>query len=152
LLKMSNPTNLDIKDAACLHIVHIVQHPTSRPTQSMQTTMVNALKWNFAPLPAGRDVKSTWRSTQRRHHANEGRSGFEAGRVRGLGALGSLRSKKKLVAEKRQETHFLSNEAKRIRLRIMLSERPLGQESKLKMQRQQFSKSRIICRMLKSRD
>jgi len=35
-----------------------------------------------------------------------------AERVRALGALGSLRSKKKLAAEKRQETHFLSNEEK----------------------------------------
>jgi hypothetical protein len=32
--------------------------------------------------------------------------------VRALGALRSLRSKKKLAAEKRQETHFLSNEEK----------------------------------------
>jgi hypothetical protein len=33
-----------------------------------------------------------------------------AERVRALGALRSLRPKKKLAAEKRQETHFLSNE------------------------------------------
>jgi len=32
--------------------------------------------------------------------------------IRALGALRSLRSKKKLTAEKRQETHFLSNEEK----------------------------------------
>ena len=35
-----------------------------------------------------------------------------AERVRALGALRSLRSKKKLAAEKRQETHFLSNDEK----------------------------------------
>jgi len=35
-----------------------------------------------------------------------------AERVQALGALGSLRSKKKLAAEKRQETHYLSNEEK----------------------------------------
>jgi len=40
------------------------------------------------------------------------KSGLEAERVRALGALHSLRSKKQLVAEKRQETHFLSNEEK----------------------------------------
>jgi hypothetical protein len=33
-------------------------------------------------------------------------------RIRALGALRSLRSKKKLAAEKRRETHFLSNEEK----------------------------------------
>jgi len=110
---MSKRTNLDIKDAACLHIVHNFQHPTSGPTtKSTLTTMVNAPKKNFSPLPAGRYSKSTKRSTQRRHHANEGKSGLEAERVRALGALRSLRSKKKLAAEKRQETHFLSNEEK----------------------------------------
>jgi len=40
--------------------------------------MVNAQKKNFSPLPAGRNGKSTKRSTQRRHQANEGKSGFEA--------------------------------------------------------------------------
>jgi len=38
---------------------------------------------------------------------------LEAERVQALGALCSLRSKKKLSAEKRQETHFLSNEEKK---------------------------------------
>jgi len=74
--------------------------------------MVNAQKKNFSPLPAGRNGKSTKRSTQRRHQANEGKSGFEAERVRALGALRSLRSKKNLAAEKRWETHFLSNKEK----------------------------------------
>jgi hypothetical protein len=36
----------------------------------------------------------------------------EAERIRALGALRSLRSKKKFVAEKQQETHLLSNEEK----------------------------------------
>jgi hypothetical protein len=35
---------------------------------------------------------------------------LEAERVRALGALRNLRSKKKIEAEKRQETHFLTNE------------------------------------------
>ena len=72
--------------------------------------MVNAPKMNFSPLPAGKYGKSTKKSTRRRHQANEGKSGLVAERVRALGALRSLRSKKKLAAEKRQETHFLSNE------------------------------------------
>jgi len=74
--------------------------------------MVNAPKKNFSPLLASRYGKSTKRSTQRRHHANEAKSGLEAERVRALRALHSLRSKKKLAAEKRRETHFLSNEEK----------------------------------------
>jgi len=52
------------------------------------------------------------RSTQWRHQANEGKSGFEAERVRTVGALHSLRSQKKLAAEKRRETHILSNQEK----------------------------------------
>jgi len=72
--------------------------------------MVNALRKNFSPLPAGRNCNSTKRSTQQRHRANEGKSGLEAERVRALGALRSLRSEKKLAAEKRRATHFLSNE------------------------------------------
>jgi len=113
LLWMSKRTNLDIIDAACLHIVHILQHPTSRPTtKSMQTTMVNAPKKNFSPLPVGRYSKSTKWSTAQRQQGNEGKRGLEAERVRALGAWCSLRSKKKLVAEKRPETHFLSNEEK----------------------------------------
>jgi len=74
--------------------------------------MVNALEKDFLPLPAGRYGKSTEWSTQRRHQGNEGKSGMEAERVRALGALRSLRSKKKLAAEKRREMHFLSNEEK----------------------------------------
>jgi uncharacterized protein with WD repeat len=110
---MSKCTNFDIKDAACLHIVHNLQHPTSHPTtKSTELTMVNAPKKDFSPLPAGRYGKSRKWSTQRRHQANDGKSGLVAERVRVLGALRSLRSKKKLVAEKRRETHFLSNEEK----------------------------------------
>jgi len=107
---MSKRTNLDIEDAASLHIVHNLQHPICHPTT--KSTMVNAPKKNFSPLPAGRYRKSTKRSNQRRHHANQGKSGLEAERVRALGALRSLRSKKKLAAEKRRETHFLSHEDK----------------------------------------
>jgi len=74
--------------------------------------MVNALKKNFSPLPAGKYGELTKMSTHRRHHVNEGTSGLEAERVRALGALRSLRSRKKHLAEKRQETHFLSNDEK----------------------------------------
>jgi len=74
--------------------------------------MVNAAKKNFSPLPSTRYGISTKRSTQWRHQANEDKSGLEAERVRAVGALRSLRSKKKLAAEQRRETHFLSNEEK----------------------------------------
>jgi hypothetical protein len=72
--------------------------------------MVNALKNNFSRLPAGRYGKSKQRSTQRPHQANQGKSGLVAERIRALGALRSLKSKKKLAAEKPRETHFLCNE------------------------------------------
>jgi len=72
--------------------------------------MVNAPKKNVSPLPAGRNSNLTKRSTPRRHQANEGKSGFDAEGVRALGALRSLRSKKKLAAEEQRETHFLSTE------------------------------------------
>jgi len=72
--------------------------------------MVNALKKNFSPLPAGKYGQLTKKSTLRRHHANEGNSRLDPERVRALGALRSLWSKKNLSAEKRQTTHFLSKE------------------------------------------
>jgi hypothetical protein len=74
--------------------------------------MVNAPKKIFSPLVAGRYSQTTKLSTQQHHHTNEGKSSLEAERVRALGALRSLRSKKKLAAEKRCEMHFLSIEEK----------------------------------------
>jgi len=107
---MSTCTNLLIKDAACHQIVHILQHPTSRPTtKSTQTTNVNARKNNIWPLPAGRYGKLPKRSAQCPHQAKEGKSGLEADRDRALGALHRLRSTKKLEAEKRHEMHLLRN-------------------------------------------
>jgi len=73
-------------------------------------------KYFLLMLPAGIYPRSKKRSTQRCHQANEGKSGLVAERIRALGALRSLRSKKKLVAEKRRETHFLSNEEKEKRI------------------------------------
>jgi len=74
--------------------------------------MVNALKQNFLPLPAGRYGKSSMQSSPQCHQVNPGRSGLEAERGRALGALHSLKSKMKLALEKRRETHFLSKEVK----------------------------------------
>jgi hypothetical protein len=74
--------------------------------------MVNAPKKNFFALPARKYGKLTKQSTPRRHHANEGKRGLEEELIRALGVLRSLRSKKRLAAEKRQETHFLNNEEK----------------------------------------
>jgi len=113
LFEMSKRTNLDIKDAVYLDIVLYLQHPTSRPTtNSTKTTMVNAPTKNFSPLLAGRYGQSKKCSTQRRYQANEGKSGLVAEKIRALGALRSLKYKKKLAVEKRRETHFLSNEEK----------------------------------------
>jgi len=55
LFKMSKHTNLDIKDAACLHIVHNLQYPTSRPTTKLTpTTTVRARNNDSLPLLAGK--------------------------------------------------------------------------------------------------
>jgi len=72
--------------------------------------MVDAPKKNLSPLPAGKYGKSTKHSTRQHHQADKDKSGLEAESVRASGALRSLRSKKTLAAEKRQETHFVSNE------------------------------------------
>ena len=72
--------------------------------------MVNAPQRNLSPLPAGKYGKSTKHSTRRRHPAHQKMSWLEADRVRALGALRSVQSKKQLTAEKKRETHFLSNE------------------------------------------
>jgi hypothetical protein len=72
--------------------------------------MANAPKKNLSPLPAGKYGKLMKHSTLLHHHANTGKSGLEAERVRVLGALRSLRSKKKLAVEKQRETHILSKE------------------------------------------
>jgi len=74
--------------------------------------MVNALKKNFSPIKPGIYGKSTKCSTQRCYQANEGKSDLEVERVQALGALRSLRSKKKLGTEKRRQTHFIRNEMK----------------------------------------
>jgi hypothetical protein len=110
---MTKLTNRDIKDAAYLHIVHNLQHPSSRPTtESTKITIVNPSKKNFSSLPAGRYRKSPKRSTQQGPHVNEGKCSLEVERIRALGALRRLRSKMKLAAELPRETHFLNNEEK----------------------------------------
>jgi len=113
LFKLIQCTNLDIKDTSCLHIVHILQHPTSCPkTKSRQTTMVITLRKNFSPLPVGKSDKSRKCSIERRHHVHEWKSGLDAERVRAFGAWHSLRCKRKLVVQQQRETHFLSYEEK----------------------------------------
>jgi len=74
--------------------------------------MVNVPKKDLWPLLAGKYGKSTKQSTHQHRQANKRNRGLEAESVRALGSLRSIRSKKKPSAEKRQETHFLSNEEK----------------------------------------
>jgi len=115
---MIKRTNLNIHDAACLIIVHILQHPTSRPTiWSTQTTIVKAAGKTFSPPPAGRYCKSTTWSTWWHHQTNKGKSGFEVKSVRALGPLRSFWSKKKIAAENQQDTHFRRNEEKKKRIK-----------------------------------
>jgi len=72
--------------------------------------MLNPPKTYYSPLPAHKYGKLTKRSTQQRHQGNESKGGLEAEWVWALGALRSVQSRKKLAAEKRRETHFLSNQ------------------------------------------
>jgi hypothetical protein len=72
--------------------------------------MVNAPKTNLSPDPAGKYGKSAKHFTRQGHHANKGKSGLEAERIRAFGALRSLRSKKRLAEENRPEMHFLINQ------------------------------------------
>jgi len=99
-----------MKDAACLHIVHISQHRTSCPTtKSTETGLFNAPKMIIPPHPADKHSISTKHFTRYRHHANEGKSSLEAGIVRALGALCSLKSRKQLAVEQWADRHFSSN-------------------------------------------
>jgi hypothetical protein len=102
VFKMRKHTNLDIKDAASIHIVHNLQHPTSHPTaNSTQTTTIKAPKKNISAPVAAQYGKLAKQSTQQCHQANESMSSMEAERVRVLGAEHSLQLKKKLAAKKR---------------------------------------------------
>jgi len=54
LFELIKCTNLDLKDSACLHVLHMVQHPTSGPTtRSTHVTMVNTPKKNFLHFRRG---------------------------------------------------------------------------------------------------
>jgi hypothetical protein len=113
LFELIKRMNLDITDSACLHVLHILQYPTScQTTWSTHYTMVNAPKQNFSLLPAHNYGKLTKKSTCWCHQVHIGKSGLVAGRVWALGALLSLGSKKKLAVEKRQEMYCLSNNEK----------------------------------------
>jgi hypothetical protein len=58
LFKLMKPTNLDIKDATYLHVFHILQHATSRPTtRSTPDINLNAPKTNLSSHPAATHSK-----------------------------------------------------------------------------------------------
>jgi len=67
--------------------------------------MVNTLKKKFSPHPVGIYGKLTMWSIPRRHQVIESKGVLEAEHVWALRVLRSLGCKKKLVAEKRRETH-----------------------------------------------
>jgi len=104
-------TNLDVKDTACLDVVCILQHPTSRPTtKSSQVTTVNAPSKNLSPILASKYGNEMKQSTTRHHHTNEGRIGLMAQMVRALGVLDNLQSEMKLLPQQRVDIHIVSNE------------------------------------------
>ena len=58
MFKLIKCTNLDIEDTACLHIIHILQHPTSHPTTwSTHSTIVNAPNKTFRLVRLANTVK-----------------------------------------------------------------------------------------------
>jgi len=110
LLKLIKHTNLDIKNAGCLRGVHILQHPTScQTTKSTQCTMAHGAKTNLSPLPVGESGKWTKWSRRRHHVAIKWKHSVAVDKVRAFGALRSLQSKKKFLAEKWWQTHIVSN-------------------------------------------
>jgi hypothetical protein len=66
---------------------------------------------DVSQLPAGQYGNWTKRSTQRRHQANEDKSGVETETSQALRAFCNCQSKKKHAANKRRDAHFLSTEA-----------------------------------------
>jgi len=69
-----------------------------------------------------------------------------------LGHCAAGDQKRSLRRRNDEKRTFYAMKRKRNGLRIMLREKPLGQESEWKIQRQWFSKNSTIWRMLKSRD
>jgi hypothetical protein len=67
---------------------------------------------NFSGLPAAKFGKSDKRSTMKHHRANQGKSGDDAKWVRPLGALCSLRFKKRYAADLWPEIQFFDQEEK----------------------------------------
>jgi len=110
-----NHTNLEIKDTACFHVVHIVQHQTFCPTTtSTDDTMVNAPMKNLLPDLVGNYRCSTKFSNSQYDHANDGNHILQTESARALAAWHSLHCKKPLSAEKSQELHFFGNQEKQI--------------------------------------
>jgi len=147
---MSKLTNLDINLAACLHNVHNLQHPTSRPTtKSTKTTMVNAPKTNFSPLPAGRYGKSKSGLPNDVIKQMTARAAWRQRESEPLGHCAAWDPKRSLrrISDKKRTSYAMKRKSNGFK--IMWRERLLGQESELKMQRPQFNKSRTIWRMLK---
>jgi hypothetical protein len=95
LFKLSKCTNLHIKDPACCHIVHILQHQTSCPTtKSTSNTIVSDPKHDLLPFAVGKYGISTKPFTLYLHYANGQKEGFVAYAVWALGVLCSIGSNK----------------------------------------------------------
>jgi len=146
-------TNLYMKDAACRHVIHILQYQTSRPTtKSTSNTIVSTQKHDLLPLAEGKYGILTKQSTRWLYQGNIHKSGFMPYVVWELRALCSVGCNKKLLVEQREQTQCLSNQEKRNGLRIMWKERQLWQESELKSQSQGLCKSRKSKDILKRWD
>jgi len=106
-------TNLDIKDAAYLHVVHTFQYPTAHSTaKPIQNPLANSQKENYLHIPVVIFGKYTMPSRPWYLQANLRQGGMEADSFGGLWALRSILSNKKLVGEQTQESQISSNEEK----------------------------------------
>jgi len=113
LFKSIMCTNLGIQYTSCLHLVHILQYPTSRTsTKSTRNTIVKVWKQKLSPLLMSKYNKLTQCSTRRCDQPNVGQCSLEGDTVTVLGALPSVWSKNKLTAEIQGVTHCLSNPEK----------------------------------------
>jgi len=110
MLKLIKYTNLDTKDAVCLHIVHILQHRSSHPpTMSTHNMRVYATWRNIPPQLAGIYGNSAKWLTLRHDQATEGNSSLKTETVPQLGGLRGLQSKITWAAEETRAMHIVNN-------------------------------------------
>ena len=103
---------------------------------------VHCSKDEHFATPVGQISENDQWYTRYHYHANESTRGLEVQTVRALGALCSLRSKRRLRPRNDEKHTFTLMKTKGNRLRIKLRDKPLGDEREFKTQRWDFHKNR----------